>query len=371
MARHTPLYDRHVAAGARLVEFAGFDMPLQYSGIRDEHIAVRQRAGLFDVSHMGEVLVRGAGAEAFVQRLVSNDVSRLRDGGLLYAVMCNPEGGIVDDVIVWRHSQNDWMIVVNAATREKDVAHLRAIAGGTVDLDDVSDDVALLAVQGPRAVDVLEPIVELAGGASLRQLAPFTSSGLSIGGVTGTGLLQISRTGYTGEDGFEIYIDASRAGRAWDAIVEAGAAHGLLPAGLGARDTLRLEAGLRLYGQDMDESTDPYSVGLGWTVKLDKGDFVGAERLRVLREAPPRRFLGLTLPSRAIARHGQPVLQGGRAIGEVTSGTMGITVGAPVATASVEAGFDRDGDISVDIRGTPAPAQVVPLPFYKRPRGDR
>ena len=370
MARRTPLYDRHVAAGARMVDFAGYEMPLQYSGIRDEHVAVRERAGIFDVSHMGEVRISGDGAADFVQRLITNDVSALEPGQLKYSVMCNEAGGIVDDVIAWRGGA-EWVIVVNAATREKDVAHMRSVAGDGVDIADVSDSLALLAIQGPRAVDILEPLVALDGGRSLRDMKPFTASGLSLAGITGARVQQVSRTGYTGEDGFELYIDAGAAGRAWDTILDAGAAHGLVPAGLGARDTLRLESGLRLYGQDMDESTDPYSVGLGWTVKLDKGDFVGAARLRELKASPPKRFVGLTLGPRTIARHGQRVLQGGRDVGEVTSGTMGITVGHPVATAIIDPSFDRDGDVSVDIRGTAAPAQVVPLPFYKRPRGDR
>lgn len=372
MGRHTPLYDRHVAAGARMVDFAGYDMPLQYSGIRDEHVAVRERAGVFDVSHMGEVIVNGSGAADFVQRLVTNDVSRLAPDQAMYSVMCNDGGGIVDDVIVMRGSrENHYMIVVNASTREKDVAWMVEHAGSGVELRDVSDELALIAVQGPRAVDVVEPLARLdGGGRSLRELRPFFASGASLAGVTDARTQRVSRTGYTGEDGFEIYVDSSCAGQVWDALLEAGASNGMVPAGLGARDTLRLEAGLRLYGQDMDDDTDPYSCGLGWTVKLDKGDFVGAGALRRLRESPPRRFVGLRLNPRSIARHGQPVVQDGREVGVVTSGTFGFTVGTPVATASVEPGFKKDGDVAVDIRGTVAPAEVVPLPFYKRPKGD-
>jgi aminomethyltransferase len=371
MGRRTPLYDRHVAAGARMVDFAGYDMPLQYTGIRDEHVAVRERAGIFDVSHMGEVVVRGAGAGDFVQRLVTNDVGRLAPGQLLYSVMCNEAGGIVDDVIVMRTLAGDhFLIVVNAATREKDVAWMREHASPDVELDDLSDQLALIAVQGPRAVDALEPLASMdEGGPELRELSPFFAAGLSLAGVTDARLQRISRTGYTGEDGFEIYIDAHCAERVWDAIVDAGRVHGLVPAGLGARDTLRLEAGLRLYGQDMDEDTDPYSCGLGWTVKLDKGDFIGRDALSVLREAPPRRFVGLRLGPRTIARHGQPVVQDGREVGTVTSGTFGFTVGTAVATASVDSDFDKQGEVAVDIRGTQADAAVVPLPFYRRPKG--
>ena len=372
MGRRTPLYDRHVALGARMVDFAGYDMPLQYTGIRDEHVAVRERAGVFDVSHMGEVIVNGSGAPAFVQRLVTNDVARLAPNQLLYSVMCNEHGGIIDDVIVMRGAQeNHYIVVVNASTREKDVAWIRERAPADVDVHDLSDDLALIAVQGPRAAAVLEPLAVMDRDApSLRNLPPFTASGLSLAGITDARVQRISRTGYTGEDGFEIYVDAARAGQLWDAILEAGAEHGLLPAGLGARDTLRLEAGLRLYGQDMDDDTDPYSCGLGWTVKLDKGDFTGSQALRGLRESPPRRFVGLRLSPRTIARHGHTVHQDGRAIGVVTSGTFGFTVGTAVATASVEPDFDRSLPTTVDIRGTEAAAEVVPLPFYKRPKGD-
>ena len=355
-----------------MVDFAGYDMPLQYSGIREEHVAVRERAGIFDVSHMGEVMVRGAGAADFVQRLVTNDVARLAPNQLLYSVMCNERGGIVDDVIVMRSGDGGhWIIVVNASTREKDVAWMQEHAGPGVDLADISDELALLAVQGPRAVDIVEAIVRTdTDGPALRDLAPFHATGLSLAGITDARVQKVSRTGYTGEDGFEIYIDAGRAAQAWDAILEAGAAHGLVPAGLGARDTLRLEAGLRLYGQDMDDDTDPYSCGLGWTVKPAKGGFTGAEALRSLRESPPRRFVGLRLGPRTIARHGHPVLQDGAEVGVVTSGTFGFSVGTSVATASVSPGFRPDGGVTVDIRGTAAPAEVVPLPFYKRPRGD-
>jgi aminomethyltransferase len=371
MGRRTPLFDRHVAAGARMVDFAGFDMPLQYTGIRDEHLAVRERAGMFDVSHMGEVLVEGPDATAWVNKLVTNDVGSLEGGQSRYTVMCNDAGGIIDDLIVTRIGDSrDYVIVVNASTREKDVAWMREHLTGEVRLRDVSEESALIAVQGPAAVTILEPISVLDGGTPLHELRPFFSDGVSLAGITDAEAQRISRTGYTGEDGFEILISADAAERLWDALTEAGAEHGLVPAGLGARDTLRLEAGLRLYGQDMDDDTDPYSCGLGWTVKLDKGEFIGSAALRTLRESPPRRFAGLRLGPRTIARHGHRVLQDGREVGVVTSGTFGFTVGMSVATASVEPDFKKDGDVAVDIRGTEAPAEVVPLPFYKRPKGD-
>jgi aminomethyltransferase len=369
MGRRTPLYDRHVAAGARMVDFAGYDMPLQYSGIRDEHLAVRGRAGIFDVSHMGEVLVGGDGASGWLQRLVTNDVARLEDGEALYTVMCNDEGGIVDDLIVYRGDAQHFLVIVNAATRVKDVAWMREHLDEGVTLEDVSEQLALIAVQGPRAVDILEPLTTLEGGGGPRDMKPFATSGAKIAGVSAEHNQRISRTGYSGEDGFEIVVDAEGAGELWDAVLDAGTPLGLVPAGLGARDTLRLEAGLRLYGQDMDDTTDPYSCGLGWTVKLDKGDFIGRDVLQELRESPPHRFVGLRLGPRSIARHGQLVLQDGHEVGTVTSGTFGFTVGTAVATASVVPGFRKDGDVDVDIRGTKARAEVVPLPFYKRPKG--
>lgn len=364
MARRTPLWDRHVALGARMVEFGGYEMPLQYSGIRDEHLAVRGRAGLFDISHMGEVLLTGPGAEAAVQHLVANDVSRLTSGAALYGVMCTATGGIIDDVIVYRGlGEPGFLVVVNAATREKDVAWMRTHLPDDTELTDVSDRLALIAVQGPRAVDIVAPLCE----AEVRDLRPFRSIRTRLAGIDAYTSV-VSRTGYTGEDGVEIYIDADRACDLWDALLDAGQGHGLLPAGLGARDTLRLEAGLRLYGQDMDESVDPYSAGLGWTVKLAKGDFSGSAALRRIADhGPPRVTVGLSLEGRSIARHGHGVRDGDRVAGEVTSGGYSFTLGHGIATALVDrdaAGRDR---LDVDIRGTMTGASVVPLPFYKRP----
>jgi aminomethyltransferase len=361
MAARTPLYERHVAAGARMVEFGGFDMPLQYSTIRDEHIAVRTRCGLFDLSHMGEVRFSGDAALAVVQNLVTNDVSRLEVGGALYAVMCNEDGGIVDDVVVYR-DPDGYMVVINAACRAKDVAWMRA-HGGDAAFQDLSDDLALLAVQGPRAVEVVSGMT----ADDVTAVRPFHFQDTSVAGVHAA----VSRTGYTGEDGFELYVDAPLAEGLWDALLDAGAAVGMLPCGLGARDTLRLEAGLRLYGQDMDDRTDPYSCALGWTVKPQKGEFIGSAALaRLDPKQPPRRFVGIELQGRAIARHGQRVLAEGREAGEVTSGTYSFTLDHSIATVSVDGDVPPDAELSVDIRGTLAAAAVVPLPFYRRPKGD-
>ena len=360
MAARTPLYERHVAAGARMVEFGGFDMPLQYTTIRDEHIAVRTRCGLFDLSHMGEVRFSGDGALDAVQNLVTNDVSRLEVLGALYAVMCNDDGGIVDDVVVYR-DPGGYMVVINAACRAKDVAWMGA-RRGDAEFMDLSDDLALLAVQGPEAVALVNSLT----ADDVSDVRPFHFKDTDIAGVHGG----VSRTGYTGEDGFELYVDAPDAVRLWDALLEAGGPKGLIPCGLGARDTLRLEAGLRLYGQDMDDRTDPYSCALAWTVKPQKGEFIGSAALaRLDPKHPPRRFAGITLEGRAIARHGQRVMSGGRDVGEVTSGTYSFTLDHSIATVSVDGDLPLDADLSIDIRGTLAAAAVVPLPFYRRPKG--
>jgi aminomethyltransferase len=360
MALRTPLYDRHVAAGARIVEFGGFDMPLQYSTIREEHIAVRTRCGLFDLSHMGEVRFTGDHALEVVQRLVTNDVARLEVGGALYGVMCNEAGGIVDDVVVYREA-GGYMVVINAACRPKDVAWMGDHSGDCT-FEDVGDAVALLAVQGPRAVGLVNGLC----ADEVAELRPFHCIDSMVAGIRAS----VSRTGYTGEDGFELYVDAADASALWDSLLEAGAGDGLIPCGLGARDTLRLEAGLRLYGQDMDDDTDPYSCALGWTVKLQKGNFIGSAALaRLDPKHPPRRFVGIELQGRSIARHGQPVIAGGEPAGEVTSGTYSFTLDHSIATASLDGGVPADAELSVDIRGTVAAAAVVPLPFYRRPKG--
>jgi aminomethyltransferase len=360
MALRTPLYDRHVAAGARIVEFGGFDMPLQYSTIREEHIAVRTRCGLFDLSHMGEVRFTGDHALEVVQRLVTNDVARLEVGGALYGVMCNEAGGIVDDVVVYREA-GGYMVVINAACRPKDVAWMGDHSGDCT-FEDVGDAVALLAVQGPRAVGLVNGLC----ADEVAELRPFHCIDSMVAGIRAS----VSRTGYTGEDGFELYVDAADASALWDSLLEAGAGDGLIPCGLGARDTLRLEAGLRLYGQDMDDDTDPYSCALGWTVKLQKGDFIGSAALaRLDPKHPPRRFVGIELQGRSIARHRQPVIAGGEPAGEVTSGTYSFTLDHSIATASLDGDVPADAELSVDIRGTVAAAAVVPLPFYRRPKG--
>ena len=342
-----------------MVEFAGYAMPLQYTSIRQEHVAVRTRAGLFDLSHMGEVRLDGDGALGTTQRLLTNDATRVAEGAAIYSVMCNEQGGIVDDVVAY-HRSDDWLVVVNASCRSKDVAWMHEHAEDTA-VEDESDDISLLAVQGPRAVQIVQRLVST----PIDGIASFHFVDALVAGVPAL----LSRTGYTGEDGFELYVDAAAAGALWDALLEAGREDGMLQCGLGARDTLRLEAGLRLYGQDMDDSTDPYSCGLGWTVKLDKGDFVGADALRQLDpKHPPHRFIGLRLPERSIARHGNDV-SAGDVIGHVTSGTFSFTLGYGIATASVAPDVPADAQLSVNIRGATVAADRVPLPFYRRNTG--
>ncbi len=357
MAARTPLHARHLSAHAVMVEFAGYEMPLRYSSIRDEHVAVRTRAGIFDLSHMGEVRLRGEGAEATLQRLIANDVSRLAPGHALYTVICNDDGGIVDDWIVYR-VEDGFLLVVNAARRQADLDWMRAHLLPATEVIDESDETALLAVQGPEAIAIVQTLT----GSDLSTLRPFASTRGGVAGVE----CRISRTGYTGEDGLELYCGADPAAGLWDALLEAGAGRGLVPVGLGARDTLRLEAGLRLYGQDMDEGVDPFSCGLGWTVRLGKGDFIGALRLRRLDpDDPPRRFVGLALGPRQIPRHGMPVRSGGEAVGEVTSGGFSFTLGHGIATAYISPHL-AEAPLTVDLHGETVPAERVPLPFYRR-----
>jgi len=360
LASRTPLYDRHRALGGRMVDFAGWEMPQQYSTVRDEHAAVRGAAGLFDVSHMGRVAFGGAGAGEFLQGLVTNDLAGVAPGHAQYNLICRPDGGVIDDLIVYRLADGAWTAVVNASNREKDTAWMREHAPAGVEVVDQSQETALLALQGPGAEAVL------AGLAPGLDLAAIPAFGVATGEVAGAPGVILSRTRYTGEDGFELLLPARRAGAVWDAILEAGGARGVRPAGLAARDVCRLEAGLRLYGNDMDESTNPYQAGLGWTVKLDKGEFVGRKALRVVKAAGPDRMIaGLRCAERVIPRHGAPVSREGDPIGEVTSGTHSFFLGAGIGMASLAAGRAPVGTrVEVGGRG-PGGAQVVKLPFYR------
>lgn len=360
--KRTPLYEAHRAAHARIIPFAGWEMPVQYSGIVEEHRAVRERAGLFDVSHMGELWLRGPKALSVVDRLVTNHAAGLAVGKRVYACACNAGGTILDDLIIYRVGDEDVLVVCNAGNREKMSAHFAAAARGACTFEDQSDATALLALQGPRAVEVMK-----AAGASpnLPELARF---GIARGTVAGVDLLA-ARTGYTGEDGFELFVANDQAEALWNALIAAGAPLGLLPIGLGARDTLRLEAALRLYGNDIDETTDPWEAGLGWTVKLEGRDFLGRDAL-VARKAQglTRKLVGIEMVGRGIARHGYPVVDAsGAKLGEVTSGSPCPSVGKNLGLAYVPIAQSAVGTpLLIEIRGKAIEARVVPTPFYKR-----
>jgi aminomethyltransferase len=347
-----------------MVPFAGWEMPIQYpSGIVTEHRAVRGAAGVFDLSHMGEVYLRGPGAGAAADRLVSSDIAGLQVGQARYGLLCNERGTIVDDVIVYRLEPETYLIVVNASNREKDVDHIRRNAGSGVDLEDASLDTALIAVQGPRAAVIMASVTDLEiREATIEDLAPFGVVSGRVGGVRA----RVARTGYTGEDGFEVFLPWDRATGPWSRILAAGASLGLIPVGLGARDTLRLEARYSLYGNEIDEATDPIEAGLGWTCHLEK-DFIGRDAIVKAKErGPSRRIVGLVVDG-GVARHGFPVTHDGRVVGQVTSGTFGPTVGKNIALAYVPVALAKVGTaLAVRIRERDVPATVVKTPFYKR-----
>ncbi len=361
----TPLYERHKALGARLVEFGGWEMPVQYSGILEEHRTVRERAGLFDVCHMGEFNVEGAGALAFLQGLVPNNVARLTDHQALYSQILRPDGGTLDDLIIYRMGEDRYMVVVNAGTMEKDCAWFSEQVKGKPDvtLTNVSSETGLIALQGPRALAILQPLTD----APLQDIIYYHCRPGEVAGIP----CVISRTGYTGEDGFELYCAADKVGELWDNVLEAGKSEGLLPAGLGARDTLRLEAGYCLYGHELNEEITPLEASLGWTVKLDKGvDFIGREALATEKaQGLKRKLVGIELTERGVPRAGYPILQDGAVVGELTSGAIGPTVGKPIGIGYMHAGEMKPGaTVEIEIRGKRIPAVITALPFYKRPR---
>ena len=328
----TPLHDVHEELGARMMAFGGFEMPVQYDSIIDEHLAVRNDAGLFDVSHMGEVLIQGNRALDFLQHLVTNDVEKLYDGRALYTVMCTPEGGIVDDGIVYRRADDEYLMVLNAANTDRDLAWMHDHNPMDATLRDISTETALLALQGPKALDIAQPFLD----DDLDDLSFYHFWERTDGAFLDCESALLSRTGYTGEPGLELYVPADRARDVWTTLLEAGADRGLKPAGLGARDTLRLEAGLCLHGNDITEETNPYEARLGWLVKLDKGDFIGREALRDIDEQGPERALvGFVATERGIPRH-DDILQSpeGGALGVVTSGTQ-----SPLLDAGIGLGY--------------------------------
>ncbi len=359
--RETPLAALHSSLGARMVPFAGWSMPVQYEGIKAEHEAVRTRAGLFDVSHMGEILLEGPGAVATADYLVTNDVSRLEDGKALYTLCCDASGAILDDLIVYRRSAERVLVVCNAGNRHKIIPHFEAAAKGRCAFTDISDATALLALQGPRAADV----ITAAGAPGAAALGSFRIADFRVAGVDCT----VARTGYTGEDGFELFCASSDAETLFRGLLDAGAPFGVAPAGLGCRDTLRLEARLPLYGNDIDETTGAYEAGLGWVVKLDAGDFLGKAALAKQKaEGTARKLVGIEMTGKGIARHGYPVVAGDATVGVVTSGSPSPTLGKNIGLAYVPSELAAVGTVlGVRIRDKVVDAVVVKTPFYKRP----
>jgi aminomethyltransferase len=359
----TPLVERHRALAAKLIDFAGWLMPVQYRGIIEEHRAVRERAGLFDLSHMGELFVEGPEAGAALAAALVSDPPALKIGRAHYSMICAQDGGILDDLIVYRVAEERFLVVANAGNAQlvSDTLTER-LSGFRAVLDDRSLATALVAVQGPAAAGIVGPVTDV-------DLEALRYYAIAEGRVAGIPAL-LARTGYTGEDGFEVFVEWSRADELWATLTAAGRDAGLVPAGLGARDTLRLEAGMPLYGNELDTTTNPYEAGLGRVVKLDKaGEFVGRAALeRVARDGPARRLVGLIVRGRGIARHGYPVWSAERRSGVVTSGTQSPTLGVPIAMAYVAPGDAEPGTIvDVEIREQRVPAEVVALPFYKRP----
>ena len=359
MASRTALYDWHVGHGARMVDFAGWDMPVQYTSIIDEHTAVRTGVGLFDISHMGRLSFGGPDALALLQQVYTNNAATMKDGQARYGLVCNEQGGVRDDVLVYRWPYG-WAMVVNASNRAKIVDWIAQHKGGrSVDVIDQTTTTCMFAVQGPRALEICRGLTEADAG----QLSYYFATPTR---YHDKGCV-VSRTGYTGEDGIEIMAPAGQAVELWEELVRRGAK----PCGLGARDTLRLEAAMPLYGHELSEEIDPFQAGLGWAVKMDKGDFIGRDALLRRRDdaSLPRR-VGLELEGRRAAREGSAVLSDGRTIGRVTSGTVTPTLNKAIAMAYVEPAQTAVGtSFVVDVRGKTEPARVVALPFYRRPKG--
>jgi len=360
MLKRTPFYDLHTALGAKIVEFAGFEMPVQYSSTIEEHLAVRRSVGVFDVSHMGEFYVRGKDALSFLQKVTINDAARLKSGRVQYSAMCYEDGGIIDDLLIYRMG-DQYMLVVNASNLQKDFEWLQSQKFGDVELENVSDSTALLAVQGPKSLATLQKLTK-------ENLSKIEYYGFTRGILAGVSMI-ISRTGYTGELGFELYFntDIETAKNVWNAIFEAGKEFGIQPVGLGARDTLRLEMGFCLYGNDIDKTTNPLEAGLGWITKLNKEEFNGRNAmLKAKEEGLKRKLVGFTLPDRTIARHGYEILYNGNAVGQVTSGTFSPSLKKGIGMGYVSAELANAGSVvSVRIRGKEIPATIVVMPFLQ------
>jgi aminomethyltransferase len=361
--KKTPLYERHLALGATMTEFGGWTMPVQYTSVIDEHKNTRTLAGLFDVCHMGEIEVRGPQALDLLQWVMSRNLAAQQIGEMKLSAITNQKGGIIDDVTVYKRGEDHYMVVTNAATREGDlewILRARKERGfEKADVTDLSDATGKIDIQGPLAQKILSEIVE-------GDLSPLRFYHAMDTRVAGIGAM-VSRSGYTGEDGFEVYTAAARIGEIWDLLLHVGDPHGLKPAGLGARDTLRLEAGMMLFGHEMCQTVTPYEVVYGWITDLDK-DFIGRDALKKQKkEGIRKKLVGFELIDRGIARHGYPVLAAGEKVGEVTSGTFSPTLGRAIGLAFIPVSFKEPGtELEIEIRNQKARAKVVPLPFYRR-----
>ena len=366
--KKTPLYEAHVESGGRIVPFAGFLMPVSFEGIVAEHARVRTAVGLFDVSHMGEISITGAGARAFTDRIVTNNVEKLAAGQICYTVACNERGTVLDDLLVYKFGEDRILLVVNAVNTDKIFAHVAALAPKGVAVRNLTAAIAQIAVQGPRSRDLLmktafcKPVRDALPELKYYRFVTFERGGEEI---------ILSRTGYTGELGYEVYLPAAQGLGLWRELLAAGAGLGVGPIGLGARDTLRFEPCLCLYGHELSEETSPLEAGLSWLVKFNKGDFLGRDALLREKEMGPRRALaGFEVEGRQIARQGFTVSQGGAPVGAVTSGSFAPTLEKSLALALVSSGATADGGYTIDVRGKAAPAKRIPIPFYRSRSGD-
>jgi len=358
--QRTPLYECHLQAGGKMVDFAGWHLPVQYSGVMEEHRAVRATAGLFDVSHMGEFKVSGPGAAAFLQQLTPNDVSKLTPGRIHYSGLLTETATYVDDLLIYRLGEEEFLLVVNAANTDKDFAWIEGRLPNDVTLENVSADYGLLALQGPRSEEILTRLTEI-------DLSEIRYYRFEIAEVEGHHAI-VSRTGYTGEDGFELYLSPASAPEVWDRLMQIGGPLGLVPAGLGARDTLRLESAMALYGHEIDDTTTPLDAGLSWVVKLAKGDFLGRDALVAQKEnGLERQLVGFEMVGRGIGRQGYDVLAAGEAVGRVTSGSFSPTLEKAIGMAYVPPELAEPGtEIEIQVRKNAVPAVIVSIPFYQR-----
>ena len=359
--KRTPLFDEHVRLGGKMVEFAGWEMPVQYAGVIAEHANVRERVGLFDVSHMGEIWVSGPQAEAALEYLTCNRVSGLYDGKAQYSAILNDEGGVIDDIIIYRFNKELFLLCVNASNADKDFEWLKSRNPTDARITNASAEYGQIAVQGPRALELLAPLVK---GADLGSLKPFHFVESELLGSK----VIIARTGYTGEDGVEIFVKSDRTADLWRLLLEHGASYGVMPCGLGARDSLRLEAAYPLHGHELSEDVPALESGLGWIIKFDKGDFIGRAALEKIKASgPARKLVGLVLDEPGIARQGDTLQVNGAEVGVVTSGTKTPTVNKALGMAFIASEIAKpDTQVSVVVRGRPIAGHLISLPFYKR-----